>query len=388
MKLLVITTADARGFSIADQLSTEHDIAVLHTDSILFECPYPDAVIDEKVLRTYPFDDFQRIIYLTSPRLSYNYLTIVLERLKDFPDTSIICISERAINLTAKQESVTEMYICEGFRNILGDRLSFWYTATIYGEDFLPGELCLMLERREMQNQIIIPGNMTDSFEAIHVSDLVTAIELYSYGSESTWPIFLSVHQRSTLEDLGSSLHNLLPQSEITYSSDEQNHSIQGHDEDDTVDKAIFINEKWMPKHRFFQDLPSVMKTIETEKTRIDYSTHPRKANKLLRIVIFLGLFAAICVYSGFMRVSSELQFVDFKLLFVIGACLFWGRSYGLTAAVLCSIASVVQSISGGTKWYVIFFHIDNWIPIATYLASAVLFGMYRDNRIKEDFRE
>ena len=35
------------------------------------------------------------------------------------------------------------------------------------------------------------------------------------------------------------------------------------------VDKAIFINEKWMPKHRFFQDLPSVMKTIETEKTRI-----------------------------------------------------------------------------------------------------------------------
>ena len=47
-----------------------------------------------------------------------------------------------------------------------------------------------------------------------------------------------------------------------------------------------------------------------------------------------------------------------------------------------------VMDAHHGTKWHVIFFHIDNWIPIATYLASAVLFGMYRDNQTKESLHE
>ena len=388
MKILIITATEARGFSLADHLSMHHDIHVLHTDDVAFECSFSESTINEATFQTYPFGDYQQIIYLTSPNLSYDYLTTTLERLKELPNTNITCISERSINLSIEPEHDTELYICEGFRSLLGDRLSLWYTVPIYGEDFLPDAMIKILDQREKQNQIILPGEKTDAFEAIHISDLITALETHFDNFSSSWPVLLSVHQSTTLEDLGSALHNLLPQAEIVYSPNDQIRLSQNQIGSTINGDTVFVNENWMPKHRFFQDLPSVMKLVEQGKARTDYSERPTKTNTVLRIALFLGLFAGICVYSSFMRVSSELQFVDFKLLFIIGTCLFWGRSYGLTAAVLCSIASITQSILGGTKWHVIFFHIDNWIPIATYLASAVLFGMYRDNQTKESLHE
>lgn len=102
---------------------------------------------------------------------------------------------------------------------------------------------------------------------------------------------------------------------------------------------------------------------------------------KAARALLFIVLFACVCLYTGFFQLSSELQFVDVRVLYVIVASLFFGKGYGLTAGLLCCAASVVQSMTSGTAWYVIFFHIDNWIPLAIYLAAALLFGMYGDSR-------
>ena len=77
---------------------------------------------------------------------------------------------------------------------------------------------------------------------------------------------------------------------------------------------------------------------------------------------------------------------MDVRLLFVVGVSLYMGRSFGLAAGVFASVASIVEAVAADNRWYVLFFHIDNWIPMAVYLAAAVLLGMYSENhRPKED---
>jgi len=136
----------------------------------------------------------------------------------------------------------------------------------------------------------------------------------------------------------------------------------------------------WMPEHSISDDMSGIIACLN-ERSGINAKSKRKIAGSNIgKILLLLGTFACLWVYTNFIKVSSELQFVDLKLLFVISMSLFLGRGYGLVAGILCSVSSIIDSLLMGYSWYTIFFHVDNWIPIAVYLASAVLFGMYNDN--------
>ena len=53
-----------------------------------------------------------------------------------------------------------------------------------------------------------------------------------------------------------------------------------------------------------------------------------------------------------------------------------------MLAALFCGTASIIQSLAGGYRWYVLFYNVDNWIPIAVYFIAAILLGIYREKMI------
>ena len=384
MKLLLVTATDSKGIALGEYLSNYFDITVLHTLQVDFEFPFSEYIItDENALRNHLAPECDYIIYLSSEELPCNYLPIVLQSMNVVSSTRLICISESNINLSQQSSADTNRYICNGCRE-LTDRISFWKTAPIYGDDFLPPELTGIYNNYKRTNTIVLPGNEIDSFEAIHISDIGAAIKTYIGKSENYSNIFLTSHQEASLKSLETLFKSVFSQSKIVYQQNHTSASImptmsafQTPEDYDSIDQ-------WMPSHNFYEEFPHIINNIEQEIADSKSSLFAGGSKALIHICLFLVIFSLVCLYTGFMKVGSELQFVDFRLLFVIGSCLIWGRRYGLAAAVLCSMASIIQSVLGGTKWHILFFHIDNWIPVATYLASAVLFGMYRENKVKE----
>ena len=371
MRILMVTMNDSKGLTLAETLSKSHNITVLHPGEIDFECPFNEHEIIEE-LNTFVFDGFDAVIYIASESLPCRILTSVLRGVKNDLKTKCICIAEMTFDSSCSSECIPERLICKGISDQMQGRLSFWTVSPLYGEDFLPETLMQSISGRIKNNRIIIPGAEDDFFDLLHVADLAEALDKYIRLQECEPEIVLTSGQSSPLKELVKVLKNHAPQVNIEYTGA----AVQ---KTEAMLESSFTG--WTPKHSFSAELPDVIQLIEREGAEILTAERGYRSKILTRILSFLGVFALVCLYTSFIRTSSELQFVDVRLLFVISACIFWGSKYGLSAAILCSAASVIQSIASGTQWYVIFFHIDNWIPITVYLACAVLFGMYKDNQ-------
>ena len=146
---------------------------------------------------------------------------------------------------------------------------------------------------------------------------------------------------------------------------------------------AIHLDD-WTPVHSFIDDLPSVIEVVENNFSQ---KKKEQKINTLKlsgKILIFLLLFVIVELYTNFMAVTSDLQFVDMRMIFISLSAIVLGKNYAVSAALLCSITSVLQAISSGFKWHVIFFHVNNWIPVAIYIVFAIVIGSYADRLRKK----
>ena len=144
----------------------------------------------------------------------------------------------------------------------------------------------------------------------------------------------------------------------------------------------------WSPSHSFLAELDAQLALAGELDTRLSRKKRGKAMGTALTLFAFAAVFILVEAYVRFITVSSDLQFVDMRLLFVVLASLVLGKKYGLCAAALCGAASVIQSLLNGYQWYVLFYHVDNWIPIAVYFATAIGIGMYREvllNKRKND---
>lgn len=372
MNLLLISALEAKGYTLAELLAAEHQVHVMHPADIALECPFSEQTMDTAGSIDFNLAGVSCAICCCSSHLPSGVLTQLLEQARMYPDIRIICLCENANYTTEKAPGIAEKYLCRAFEPAFMGRLCYIETPAIYGADFLPPVLMSEAIERPRRNELLLHGNEHDLCDLLHVEDLCKLIENLLGTSVLPATLYISGGRTDTLAALGEQLHHSLRLTEIKYSSAQKAAAMPvPHD---TVDG-------WMPEHSFLDDLPSMINRMENEgKTELRFRSS-EILKKAGRGLLFLALFSIVCLYTGFFQVSSELQFVDVRLLYVIFSSLFWGKGYGLTAGLLCCAASVIQSISAGTAWYVIFFHVDNWIPLAVYLAAALLFGMYSGSR-------
>lgn len=97
------------------------------------------------------------------------------------------------------------------------------------------------------------------------------------------------------------------------------------------------------------------------------------------KIAVFLLVCIVVELYVNFVSAASDLQFVDMRLILIALSAVILNQRYAVAGALLCSCASIAQSLANGYRWHVLFFHVNNWIPIAIYILFAMIIGSYAD---------
>lgn len=376
MNLMIISALESKAVSLAEKLSAKHQVRLFHTGRIVFECPFSETEMDPLSHEPLNLSGVSWIVYCCSPSLPASLLARLLEQAKECPDARVLCLYENADCRAGEAQGVAEKYVCRAFVPVLERRLCYIETPAVYDNDFLPPELMTEAVNRPKRNEMVLQGNEQDLCDLLHAGDLLHLIERLMDFDTLPASLRVSGGRVVPMAALGDLLYQCLRLTNIKYSEETSQKSIPAPY--DTV-------EGWMPVHAFSDELPDIIDSIETEGILGIRFRRSRMLKEAGRFLLFLVLFVCVCLYTGFIQVSSELQFVDIRLLYVIGISLFMGSAYGLGAGLLCCLASIVQSMAAGVSWQVIFFHVDNWIPCAVYLAAAILFGMQSGNRKTND---
>lgn len=379
MNLLLITDLDSTGAAFAQKLCESHHVTVLHPNAWALESCFAEKRIQPGKLLTKDLSAFGAIFVLLSPQLHVQYLECLLERLNQWPQLPCCCLAPcAAMRRSGMPAFSAEEALCQLYREEYGLQVSFVKVPAVYGDDFLPPEMMKPLLKRPASNRIELHGTAEDTFDLLHVFDLAALAEcLLQHPLEAAKLEVGSAHAAS-LGDVGEIIKAHFRLTEMHYTP---------HDMP-SAGACKGTCPGWMPRHSFLHDLPDVLLHIEALGHHVLNNHRSKHLQWLGRCGMFLLLFACVCLYTSFIKVSSELQFVDMRLLFVVGISLYMGRHFGLAAGIAASVASIAEAIATGTHWYVIFFHIDNWIPLAVYMATAVLLGMYSDNHRTKDTTE
>lgn len=371
MNLLMISDLCSAGTALAEKLCELHHVTVFHPNPWSLESCFEEKRISPQNLLVKDLSSYGAILVLFSRKLSIQYLECLLERLNQWPSLPCICLSPcSAIPRIGTPSFSAEEALCRLYRTEYNLNVSFVKIPAVYGEDFLPSEMMNSLLQRPSSNQIELHGAADDTFDLLHVFDLASLTECLLINPPSSAHLEIGSAHASFLSDVAEIINAHFCLTEIHYIPDDMPSAL--------AYKGTYPG--WMPQHFFLHDLPHVFQNIETLGNLMLSGRHGIQLRWLGRCGIFLLLFSCVCLYTSFIKVSSELQFVDMRLLFVVVVSLYMGRHFGLAAGILASLASVIEAIVAGTRWYVIFFHIDNWIPLAVYLATSVLLGMYSDN--------
>jgi K+-sensing histidine kinase KdpD len=135
--------------------------------------------------------------------------------------------------------------------------------------------------------------------------------------------------------------------------------------------------ESWAPRHAFLDYVDECIDMAEEMYKKRRKEEHANIKSSAGKVAAILIAFFAIELYMQFVPHASDLQFVDLRLLLIVWSGLIAGKQMGLVSAVCCSVGSIIQCLASGVKWYVIFYHVDNWIPLAVYFIAAILIGTY-----------
>ncbi len=106
--------------------------------------------------------------------------------------------------------------------------------------------------------------------------------------------------------------------------------------------------------------------------------------NPLFQILELLVFFVLVELLNRYMGVSIYFRYVDLRLFFVVIMGTMHGVWIGVAAALLASIALLVQYMLGGVEWTLLFYNVENWIPFMIYIATGAITGYVKNRRTEE----
>lgn len=367
MRLLMISALNEMGAELAEEMCRDADVTVWHPGVWPLESRFQEVSMTPQDLGD--LSGFDAAVYLASGTLDIAYLESLLERLRAFA-LPCICLEPRAIAPRQGTPLSAEQSLCRLYQLEHNLPVSWVSMPALYGDDFLPDEWMHRLLKRSRSNAIELCGDMSDACDLLHVSDAATLIQRLLQDDARPGTFTLGSGYVTDLHSVAEVFRSHFRLSDVRIVAPAA----------PVLPIQVEAYPAWSPRHAFLQELPCVLREVEELGVLERRQHHSLLTRTVRRVGVFALLFACVCLYTGFIQVSSELQFVDVRLLFVIGISLYMGRGYGIAASLCSSVVSVFEALSSGTHWHTIFFHIDNWIPIAVYLAAAVLFGMYSEN--------
>lgn len=367
------------GTKICNYISQFYDLVAASNDKGKFEldCLYYDfssveKIITDKMIDTVVIFNFDKIdVELLHKRM----FTIVS---KNTQIKNMIFIEERDIFRKRKVERSVFELLCNEYTERFNINTKIIYTSCLYGTELLPKYIVEKIKELFATNTITPAGNETEFCDCLHIDDFCDALHkiLDCYDSSMNMSrIELQSGYPFSLQELIECIHDEYKQTTILPYNEVFTESYN----------STTLLENWTPKHGFLADRKHSFEIAESQYSDAHRTKHKKWLNTLLLILGFLSVFALVEIYTRFITVSSDLQFVDLRLLFIVSCSLILGKKFGLVSAGLCSMASIIQGLTNGYRWYVLFYHVDNWIPLAVYIIVAIAIGNYREKLIERD---
>ena len=376
MNILYIGKLNEFGVKICNYLNIKNDVISMSPEKNIYEVEcktiqYNDnldikEVILENKIEIIIF--FEHSLFFTDELISKLY--DIVKEIIQFK--TIIFIKECDIFRLRNNESPIIELMSKEFRNKYNLPSAIIYTSGLYGETEMPQYVKEKIKELKKRNSLTPYGAENEYCDYIYINDfcegLNTIIEENYYEKnkniqmKSNYPFYL----KDLLENIACT---------------KKQANIKEYEElIDNEERNFFHSSNWSPKFSFMSDLDNILKY----DCEFAYKTN-NLINKLFRIMFVLFLFVFSEIYVNFISVASDLQYVDLRLLMIVICSIFYGKNIGIFSASIYSIGSFIQSLLKGYKWHLLFYNVNNWIPITVYFIVAVGIGTFTEiSRAKE----
>lgn len=146
----------------------------------------------------------------------------------------------------------------------------------------------------------------------------------------------------------------------------------------------------WFAINRLEELLPEIIEILhkntkqETKKKKV--SARREKIQNIIIITVeMIFLFFISEFLTDWTAEHYRMDYVDFRLLFVVIMGTIHGIGAGIIASVLACLGYFAQDLMY-TNFQIVFFNIENWLPFAAYFLSGTIVGHVSDKN-KENIR-
>jgi len=139
----------------------------------------------------------------------------------------------------------------------------------------------------------------------------------------------------------------------------------------------------WYPKHNLEEDIVlligEITNTRKEKKKRYERKERLKTFKDRLRIAVeMIIVFAAAEFLNYYTKDNVLVNFIDFRIIFVIIMGIMNGLNAGIIAAFLAS-AGYIAEHAATTQWQIIFYNVQNWLPFACYFLLGSMCGYNKD---------
>ncbi len=280
----------------------------------------------------------------------------------------------------------SEEQLCRYYRENFGMNTVILHVPYLYGDEGADLFTDKVLRRCMEGRNVELPGASDDRCDFLCEADLADLLlrmidEPYSLDSGA---INLESGSSLTFGELAGYLKNIFPDAQFQFSSVKASYPVPVK-----VETARRYYD-WIASRRFSEDL---YKLIERNKSFLSKEESIWKrissfiqSNQLLKRIleVFLG-FLLMEYLNNITHTAAQYRFIDFRLLFVVIMGVTHGVRTGVVAALLASVSYAIGYFKTGADWEVLFYNIDNWLPLVAYFIAGAVVGNSKDKALNRE---
>lgn len=359
------------------------------------------SFLNEDVSRVYSTYNFDTVIFFSYALDGAVKVFDELEKLestihdcKKYQIKNFIYITTNDLVESETREDISNssryilMHACEKLCDVFSQNHVMKFTILripyLYNMNCAGNQLYTWLEDAITKQKIVMRTSDYQETDFLCDEDLGELLSRILDEPEHEWyqVMNLSGNNPVLFRELEKQFKDLQPNLEVTYTNDTQ--CIPEYKKD----VLARTEYGWYPKHVLQDDIKVLYEALagnrKKKKTsyerRIRYKKVKEKLRILLEIAVVFALAEGLNYWTGD---NVMINFLDFRLIFVVLMGTMNGLNAGVVAALLASIGYVVDK-SGTTQWQILFYNVENWLPFACYFLLGTISGYTRDKHDDE----
>lgn len=275
--------------------------------------------------------------------------------------------------------------ICKQFADKNNIDLTLLRVPYLYSVEETDSNLAKILYKAMNDKIIEIPGageQFTDFLSDEDLGELLARI--IDEPQRGYCEANISGGNRIEMSTLAELIHKECPAEEIIYRGFEE--AIPQYLDDN------LMREKygWFAVRKLDESLTEIVATIlknkKTERKQKVVSARKKKIQDFILISLeMIFLFIVSEFITNWTKDFYRMDYVDFRLLFVVIMGTIHGTGAGIVASVFACLGYFSDDLLS-SNFQIIFYNIENWLPFAAYFLSGTMVGHVRDKN-KESIR-